>query len=73
MVSVDYKIRILNNFCIIALKQKFVNPLDKPLDLHFSFASDPSFCLGKLEAVFNGYRVGGVVKEKDVAVKEYHA
>lgn len=73
MISIDYKIKILNNFCIIALKQKFINPLDQPIDLHFSYAVDPNFCLGKLEAFFDGYRVAGIVKEREVAIKEFQA
>lgn len=62
MVSVDYEIKIRNNFCAINLKHVYVNPLDLPLNLFFSFPTDTNFCLGKLEAHFNGYTVAGVVK-----------
>ena len=62
MVSLDYKININNNFCMISLRQEYVNPLDKPLEINFSYPIDTNFCLTKLEATFNGYTVGGVIK-----------
>ena len=69
----DYNVSIKNNFSVISLKHRFANPLDRPLDICFSFPIDTNFCFSKLEAQFDGYRVAGVVKDRKAALQEYQA
>ena len=71
LINMDYKINITNNFCTINLKQKFVNPLNHSVNIHFSYPIDTNFCLGKLSATFKDYMVKGIIEERETANQKY--
>lgn len=73
LVGVDYSVAIVNNISKITIKQKYANPLNTNIELHFAFPVDTDFCFGRLLAHFEGYITEGVVMERLAAKKEYTA
>ena len=65
--------KVVNNLSRITLRQSYSNPLEEPIELHFSFPTDTDFCFGALRARFEGYETEGVVMERQNAKKEYKA
>ena len=52
LVAIDYHVKVVNNLSRITLRQSYSNPLEEPIELHFSFPIDTDFCFGALRARF---------------------
>ena len=69
---INYDIHIANALANVDVSQKFNNHTQKFLELEYSFCISKQACLHRFAAVFANRRMEGVVKEKELAQKEFH-
>ena len=62
--NINYEIEIANSLVSLTLVQTYYNPLDKNLEVEYSFPLDPNSCIYKFVAQFGNKRIQGIVKEK---------
>lgn len=69
--NIDYHLEIVNSLLNISLKQTYVNPTDKFLEVDYSLPIHPESAVYKFEVEFQDTRIEGIVKEKEEAKKEF--
>ena len=62
---------INNNFAEIRNIQEYRNPFKKPLEVHYSFPTDPDFCLTRLQVFYPNAVIVGTVKEREVVKAQF--
>ena len=69
---IDYSLEIVNSLLNVTLTQTYFNPLEKFLEVEFSFPLHPESSMYKFSAQFGEVTIEGVVKEKEEARMEYN-
>lgn len=69
--SIDYHLEIVNSLAKITLKQTYYNPKGKYLEVDYSMPLSPESSIYKFQVEFNKVKIRGIVKDKEVAKKEY--
>ena len=67
----EYFLEIVNSMVNVSLTQSYYNPTDQFLEVEYSFPINPNACVYRFVADFGSNRIQGIVKEKEVAKKEY--
>ena len=72
IVSSSYQLEIVNSIASVTFTQKYVNPIDKFLEIEYNFPINPNICVHKFTAKFADKTIEGVVKQKQEARQEYY-
>jgi hypothetical protein len=60
--NIQYRVEIVNSLAHITLIQKYFNPIDKFVEMDYSFPINPKSCVYRFVAEFGTTKIEGIVK-----------
>lgn len=71
LLSLNYKIEIIDSLAFIKMSQKYQNTSEHPIETEFLFSLTHDSTFLDFEAILNDRKIKAIVKEKDICKAEY--